>query len=158
MTITFIILYDIFTYNLSWLELFLLLVLVCYVEGTSFDDLSYQFLLLRFIWICSNYGCRFIILFTLALSYTAICSCFGGSSGDSTTASWGRSQYRWSWRSKFMMIIICAHDLSFLIILVLVCVHLVIFNLTLHYLVMLYCISYFIIFLYSIVLYGISLK
>ena len=69
---TIIILYNIITYNLSWLES---LLLVCCVERTSFDDLSYHILPLRFIWIYSNYHCRFIILFTLALSYTAICSC-----------------------------------------------------------------------------------
>ena len=75
MTITFVFLYDIFTYILSWLELLLLLVLACYVRRTSFQNIVYHILSYQVIshmisyWFISFDGISFYSATTCCIIY-----------------------------------------------------------------------------------------
>ena len=75
MTITIIILYDIFTYDLSWLDLLLLLVLACYVRRTSFQNIVHHILSYQVIshmisyWFISFDGISFYSATTCCIIY-----------------------------------------------------------------------------------------
>ena len=115
MTITIIILYDIFTYNLSWLELLLLLVLAYYVRRTSYwiiyfiisYHISYDILLVHFIWRYFILFFVLIIFFTLVSTDTAVWCYQKRLSGDCNTSYCRRSEYECSWLCKIRNFFFC---------------------------------------------------